>query len=330
MNNKINQLDSYSILICSKYFELPEDYLNIICACKKFKETTEKLRFNPIPIKSLKLFPKIQTQYLYSNKDEKIEEIGKYEIWYIVDYVQYLFYNESNIKCHHISYSKQNRDKYGEIIPSCVSILDCACFQDSKITSIIIHNNTTAIGSSCFEGCHKLTNILLTNQLTCIVNNCFSKCSLLPTIHLPSSIQTLGHHCFSDCSNLQSINIPNSVTLIDNRSFLYCTSLRSIIIPTTIKKLHVFTFSCCFSLTNVELPTTLISIDSNCFRKCTSLTSITLPSSLKYLGTWCFSACSNLISINGIEEVKIGEKCFYGCHKLIKKPKNKKKDCIIN
>ncbi|KAL7717251.1 Leucine rich repeat containing protein BspA family protein [Entamoeba marina] len=87
---KSKQLDLYSMLVVSKYFETPQDYINIVCVNSKFKETTKKLRFNPISITSLKLFPKIQTQYLYGENDVKIEGINNYEIWYGVDPVEYI------------------------------------------------------------------------------------------------------------------------------------------------------------------------------------------------------------------------------------------------
>ncbi|KAL7721461.1 Leucine rich repeat containing protein BspA family protein [Entamoeba marina] len=99
MNNK--QLDSYSVLIVSKYLLSSHDYINVICVCKKFQETTEKLRFNPIPIPSLKLFPKIQTQHIYNENDSKIEGIDNYEIWYKITYDQYLQFKKNNIKCYH-------------------------------------------------------------------------------------------------------------------------------------------------------------------------------------------------------------------------------------
>ena len=67
---KNRKVDSYSILIVSNYLKNKEDYLNIIQVCKKFKKTLKKFRYNPIPITNKKLFPLLQTQYLYS-KDEQ-------------------------------------------------------------------------------------------------------------------------------------------------------------------------------------------------------------------------------------------------------------------
>ncbi|KAL7720451.1 hypothetical protein QTN25_002219 [Entamoeba marina] len=107
-----------------------QDYINIICVNSKFKETTEKLRFNPIPINSLKLFPKIQTQYLYDESDIKIDGIDNYEVWYVVDYSKYLKFKENNVKFHFIVFTENNRNKYGKIIPKVVNILGDNCLHE--------------------------------------------------------------------------------------------------------------------------------------------------------------------------------------------------------
>ncbi|KAL7718593.1 Leucine rich repeat protein [Entamoeba marina] len=121
-------LDSHSILIVSNYSKSENDFINLICVNSKFKETTEKLRFNSIPIKSLKLFPNIQTQYLYNNWDRKIDEIDKYEIWYKINYDQYFKYKKDNIKYHNIVYMHNNRLEYGEEIPNEVTVLGVKCY----------------------------------------------------------------------------------------------------------------------------------------------------------------------------------------------------------
>ncbi|KAL7716044.1 Leucine rich repeat containing protein BspA family protein [Entamoeba marina] len=176
------KLDSYSILIVSKYLEIIQDFINVICVCKKFKETTEKLRFNPIPITSLKLFPKIQTQYLYNEDDKKIEGIDNYEIWYEIDYEQYLNFKKENIKCYHVKYTKENRNKYGDNIPNGVNYLD----------------------ECCFYRCHNLTNITIPIGVTAIGNDCFRNCYSLQSVELPYSVSSIGDYCFVNCWNMVS------------------------------------------------------------------------------------------------------------------------------
>ncbi|KAL7714420.1 Leucine rich repeat containing protein BspA family protein [Entamoeba marina] len=227
-NHKSKQLDSYSLLICSKYFETSNDFINIMCVCKKFKETTEKLRFNPIPIKSLKLFPQIQTQYLYSKDDTKIEGIDNYEIWYKINYDEYLNNEKNDMKYHQIIYTKKNRLNYGDSIPEKVTILGEKCFgaiNASIIKDITIPFSIHSLNYKCFYFCTKLTSIDLPSSLTSLSDKCFSNCVSLKCINLSSLIQSLGCGCFNNCTQLTSINIPSSLTDLGNECFKGCTQL---------------------------------------------------------------------------------------------------------
>ncbi|KAL7721445.1 Leucine rich repeat containing protein BspA family protein [Entamoeba marina] len=271
--NKTKQLDSYSMLIVSKYLKTKEDFINSICVCNKFKKkkTTEKLRFNPIPITSLKLFPNIQTQYLYNNNDIKIDGIDNYEICYTVTYDQYLKFKEENIKYHNVVYTHDNRLDYGDNIPE----------------------GATIIGQSCFYDCLLLEIVNLPLSLTSLSDRCFCNCSSLKSITLPSSLLSLSDICFCNCSSLKSINLSSKLTSLGNNCFYGCSSLK---------------------LINFSSRLTMLS--SGCFLYCISLTSINIPSSIISLGDSCFKCCTSLEEINGMENLKIGYKCFYKCNKL--------------
>ncbi|KAL7714350.1 Leucine rich repeat protein [Entamoeba marina] len=229
MDNSYKCLDSYSLLIVSKYFREEKDYINVMCVCKKFQETTEKLRFNPIPVTSMKLFPMIQTQYLYSNDDTKIDGIDNYEIWYKVDYDTYLKFNNENTKCHHIQYTKNNKEFHGENIPSSVTELDDWCYEqisellfsgyDRTIKDITIPNHVTHIGESCFISCSDLTKVVLSSNILHLHEGCFSCCDSLNSIEIPTTVQTFGNSCFSNCSKLTEITIPASVIDIGSDCF---------------------------------------------------------------------------------------------------------------
>ncbi|KAL7712156.1 hypothetical protein QTN25_010227 [Entamoeba marina] len=316
------KLDSYSMLIVSKYLLSIQDFINIICVNSKFKETTEKLRYNPIPITSLKLFPKIQTQYLYGENDEKIQGIDNYELWYKVTYNQYLKLKENSIKCHHVIYKKENILQHGNKIPDCVDSLDKMTFSYNKIEFVQISNRITSVGDYCFDSCRGLKTIELCNGIKIIGNSCFSCCWSLTSIFIPQSIQSIGMGCCSFCKGIKTINILGSLTSIKCESFIGCGQLESITLPSTIKNIEIRSFSDCKSLKKIDLPEQLTYIGHRCFEKCSSLTTINLPSLLKYIGNWGFSECSNLESIVGLKEVKLGIDCFEGCYKLKVKPKN--------
>ncbi|KAL7718663.1 Leucine rich repeat containing protein BspA family protein [Entamoeba marina] len=294
------KLDSYSILICSKYFKTEEDFFNLICVNSKFKETTEKLRFNPIPIISLKLFPKIQTQYLYTENDNQIELIDKYEIWYKVTYDQYLIFNKNNIKFHNIVYTHENRLKYGEKIIKEVNILDDNCFGNknwngsSNIKEITIPYTIKSIGDGCFCFCNSLTTINLLTNLTSLGDCCFYYCSQLRSITIPSTLTSLGNYCFSECSSITSINLSSTLKLLGDSCFSFCESLESIILPSSLTSIGEGCFSYCLSLTSINLPSKLTSLKDNCFRYCASLKSINLPSTIESFGKSCLYRCHQL------------------------------------
>ncbi|KAL7722606.1 hypothetical protein QTN25_000224 [Entamoeba marina] len=302
------QLDSYSILICSKYFIGPKDFINLICVNSKFKETTEKLRFNPIPITSLKLFPKIQTQYLYQENNTKINGIENYEIWYDVTYKDCLNFQKNGIKCHHIAYTKTFRSY--DSIPISINIINDYCFEDAYFNTITIPSIVTSLKNYSFTNCWNLEYISLPACLTTISTGCFSNCASLTNIIIPSSIHSLNDYCFSDCSNLSTIKLPDTITSIGIGCFSNCYSLQSIILPPLIHMLKNETFNNCSSLINIELPSSLISIGGYCFYGCSSLRKIKLPTLLKQIGNDCFSFCS-IESIETPRSVKLMDISYF-------------------
>ncbi|KAL7721440.1 hypothetical protein QTN25_001115 [Entamoeba marina] len=267
------QLDSYSTLICAKYLKTETDFINIICVCKKFKETTEKLRFNPIPTKSLKLFPKIQTQYLYSEKDKKLKGINNYEIWYTVTYDQYLEFKKKEVKCHNITYTTDDIIKYGEKIPILVNSLAPGCFFDFyELPSITLPSSITSLGNDCFKQCSSLESIDLPSTIKSFGNSCFLNCIFLQSINLPPSLQSLGCACFYGCMSLKLIDIPSTITSLGDECFKYCRSLKL-----------------------VNLQTTITSLGNCCFYGCSNLETINGVKKLK-IGKYCFKECNKLIN----------------------------------
>ena len=73
MQNNKKKVDNYSILIVAKYLQTPQDFINLVCVCKNFKKTLKKFRYNPIPVHNTKLFPLMQTQFIYSKTEKRID-----------------------------------------------------------------------------------------------------------------------------------------------------------------------------------------------------------------------------------------------------------------
>ncbi|KAL7720316.1 hypothetical protein QTN25_002822 [Entamoeba marina] len=315
MNNK--QLDSYSLLIVSKFFKTSHDFINVMCVNSKFKETTEKLRYNPISITSLKLFPKIQTQYLYSKNEEVMKEMNKWEIWYNVDYGQYLQLQNNNLKCHHVVYTQRDRKIYKALIPQKVTILDEWLFSYIDITTITIPTTVTNICDGCFNLCTSLINATILSPIRELKRNCFNSCVNLQTIELPQSITSINDFCFNACSSLQTITLPPFIVSLGSCCFQKCSNLTSIILPNSISSIKGHCFEKCMNLQSITLSTSLTSLSNSCFKNCLNLKTIELPSSITSIGEFCFVSCTSLEIITLTPSIKTyGMRCFVNCNKL--------------
>ena len=99
-------------------------------------------------------------------------------------------------------------------------------YHDS-ITSAVIENGVTNIGSLAFNNCAGLTIITIPNSVTSIGSNAFRKCSSLTSVDIPNSVTRIGDYAFYGCAGLTSVTIPNSVTSIGWSAFCECTGLSS-------------------------------------------------------------------------------------------------------
>ncbi|EDR25218.1 hypothetical protein, conserved [Entamoeba dispar SAW760] len=212
------------IMITSKYFNDINDFINLEIGIKRFQGNIERFHFNPIPLNeySRKLFTNIETFHVYEYDDEIFKDgrIFKYVIWYLVNYSEYLQEKEQGNICKNIEYTKKDRKKYGNTIPSEVK----------------------SLGYECFIYCYSLTTINIPSSISVLGKCCFYKCSSLTSINIPSTISKIGDGCFYGCSSLISINTPTPINEIGSRCFEYCSSLTSINIPSSVKSLGYHCF----------------------------------------------------------------------------------------
>ncbi|EMD48134.1 leucine rich repeatcontaining protein BspA family protein [Entamoeba histolytica KU27] len=128
-------MSSFSHLTCQEalsilqYFTSRIDYIHFIQTTKKFRFVLEMFNSNPISLFEAKgLFTNISTQNLFTKKDRKIPGMKKYILWYDVNYTRYLKELEhKNTICKHVLYTKEERIKYGNNIPSGVNKIGSRC-----------------------------------------------------------------------------------------------------------------------------------------------------------------------------------------------------------
>ncbi len=193
------------------------------------------------------------------------------------------------------------------------------------ITSIMLPNSITSIGSYAFNNCSSLTSITIPDSVTSIGSYAFNNCSSLTSITIPSNVTSIGYSLFSGCNSLKTAGLIGSgtdyefgwTTTIPSYAFEYCKSLTSITIPDSVTSIGEGAFMGCSSLKNITIPESVRNIEGGAFRECSSLTSVTFPDGVKLNTISLFYECSNLISITIPDSVtSIGEYAFYKCRSL--------------
>ncbi|ELP91689.1 hypothetical protein EIN_207560 [Entamoeba invadens IP1] len=227
-------LSGYHIMIVSKYLETINDFINLELVCKKFRGNMEKFHFNPIPLnsKTFGYFPNIETLHLWDvedenfgngfisiNTEEKVEcenkgvlkrEFYRIIVWFYVGF-EIVDRNKSrNIEFKDVTYTKNDRKKFGNNIPSSVkSIGDWMLLFKQYYNTI-----------ECYiDWCCRLSSVTIPSSVKSICDHCFNRCSSLSSVTIPSSVTSIGDSCFQGCCCLSSITIPSSVISIGSNCF---------------------------------------------------------------------------------------------------------------
>lgn len=216
----------------------------------------------------------------------------------------------------------------GLVLPNTISVLGNGCFNSAYITTltvpplvtvlpsvafsliqplynnetgeelpinIILPQNLTKIGISCFEGA-SIKQIAIPDTVTEIGDGAFNYCEQLASIALPSGLQKISSRMLADCRSLTSITIPASVTEIASQAFAG-SGLTSITIPSTVTTLGSSAFNNCASLAHIDIQAHVIEIPE-VFAEESGRTSVTLPDTVETIGRSAFiSTRANLTEI---------------------------------
>ncbi|ELP90188.1 hypothetical protein EIN_482120 [Entamoeba invadens IP1] len=239
----MSKIDSYHVMIVSKYFDTIKDFINLELVCKKFGDTMEKFHFNPIPLifKTLGYFSNIETLHLWNREDETFgngflikklqngdnEDIPVFKkafykiiVWFNVDFETVDQNKSRNIEFKNVTYTRDDREKFGNIIPSSVTSIGEKCFNwCSYLSNITIPLSVTSFSDWCFIGCSSLSSMIIPSNVTSIGDYCFSYCSKLSSVVIPSNVTSIGDYCFYECNNLSSVTISSNVTLFGSYCF---------------------------------------------------------------------------------------------------------------
>lgn len=165
------------------------------------------------------------------------------------------------------------------------------------LTSIIIPDSITSIGSGAFHACVNLTSVTIPDSITTIGNSAFYDCTRLTSVTIPDSVTSIGDSVFNNCAGLTSVTIGNSVTSIGNYVFEYCSGLTSVTIPDSVTSIGYDAFGYCTGLILVTIGNSVTNIGDYAFEGCTCLASVTIPDSVTSIGDYAFGDCTGLTDV---------------------------------
>ena len=135
---------------------------------------------------------------------------------------------------------------------------------NKKITSVVLPETISIIGSGAFYGCTNLKSVIIPNSVRSVTE--------------ASTTATTVESWFDGCTNLRRVVFTegeaDDFTDIGYALFRNCTSLTSIVIPKYVKTIGKEAFINCSSLSSIVIPASVTSIADDAFANCTNLSTI--------------------------------------------------------
>ena len=241
-----------------------------------------------------------------------------------------------------------------------LGIANAAFSYRSTLTSVIIPNTVTTIGSQAFESCSGLQNVTIPNSVTSIGNYAFRNCSGLTSVVSEIDIPfSFGNNAFGNIASTCTLTVPAgtkaayiakgwtesvfkggiiegsngsspNITFADAAVKTICVAnwdtngdgeLSEAEAAAVTNLGTVFRNNASIkSFDELQYFTGLTAIGNYAFQSCTGLTSITIPNSVTTIGYQAFYNCSNLSVTIPNSVTSIGSSAFYNCSHLASVP----------
>ena len=178
---------------------------------------------------------------------------------------------------------------YGDIVmPDFVHELP-SFWGKTEITSIVIPEGVTTIGTNAFSDCTGLTKITIPSSVTTIelgYGGAFNGCTGLSEIIVSEKNQVFCSHSgilYNKADNTIAwmpdnikgeITFPGALTEVFAGSFMNRTGITSVKIDGAVSKIECYAFDGCTALTTVTISEKVTFIDNSAFADCPALTDI--------------------------------------------------------
>lgn len=201
-----------------------------------------------------------------------------------------------------------------------------------SITSVVIENGVTSIGSYAFESYQNLISATLPDSIVTIGKSSFYYCKKLESLELGTRLEAIGSLAFGSCYALKYIEIPESVFSIKKDAFEYCAGLIAFSVDPE---------NACFSNDDAgvlfdkdqttliqapgsisgdySVPDSVMTINSNAFSNCDQLIDVTIGTHVRKIGERAFDGCDALETVSVSASVtEIGDHAFSDCNSLLR------------
>ena len=197
------------------------------------------------------------------------------------------------------------------------------------------------IGAYAFERCVNLSSIVIPETVTGLGSNAFYGCTGLRSIGPVGSgcdieyawTDTIPRNMFTGLTGLTKVIFTETVVPKDGSPLAGCSALKSAgpigggydVEFGWTSSIPAYVFSGCSSLTEVVLPDSLTTIGTYAFNNCTGITKIVIPASVTTIGSAAFSRCTGFTTagpVGGEYDFEFGwtetipSYAFQGCSKL--------------
>ena len=174
-------------------------------------------------------------------------------------------------------------------------------------------SDKTKIVDSSFQNCKRLSSIVIPDTVTSVGTYSFFGCSSLTSIDFGKGIKTIGNAVFYYCSSLTYIVIPNSVVSIGPNAFYTCYFYKDNFINNSSATGYPWSAVIYDTIQDDGLyinGTTVVGCKENA-------TNVTIPSSITNIGNEAFLGCSSLSEITclGTTAPTLGSNVFMGLPK---------------
>lgn len=129
-------------------------------------------------------------------------------------------------------------------------------FIDCGLSSIVMPDDITVIGTGAFKGCANLVSASISEKVTNIKSSAFEGCSQLESVVFPQNITELGSLSFKGCKALKTFTFPKVTSLADE-ILSGCDALVSVTIPETVTAVGSLAFAGCIKLSEIHVAASL-------------------------------------------------------------------------